>query len=117
MVNKPQLVDMLTAGMKGASAQHRAIADNIANARTPGYRRKTIQFEQALAKALESGDSPKSLVAKTIMPNTTPADDTGNNVDVEMEIGELIKNSSTYKTYLRMLSKVYRQMELAMTVQ
>lgn len=117
MVKQPQLVDMLTAGMRGASVRHGVIADNIANVRTPGYRRKTVQFEQALAKAMESGGSPKSLQAKILMPNTTPADQTGNNVDIEMEVGELIKNSSTYKTYLRMLQKVYRQMELAMTVQ
>ena len=117
MVKQAQLVDMLTAGMRGASARQRVIADNIANVRTPGYRRKTLQFEQALARALESGDAPTSLQAKILMPDTTPADQTGNNVDIEMEVGELIKNSSTYKTYLRMLSKVYRQMEIAMTVQ
>jgi len=51
------------------------------------------------------------------MPEAAPADETGNNVDLETEVGELIKNSSTYKTYLRVLNKVYRQMELAMTVQ
>ncbi len=117
MVKQPQLVDMLTAGMRGASARQRVIADNIANVRTPGYRRKTVQFEQILAKALKNGDAPTSLQAKILMLDTTPADQTGNNVDIEMEIGELIKNSSTYKTYLRMLNKVYRQMELAMTVQ
>ena len=117
MIKQPQLVDMLTAGMRGASLRQRVIADNIANAQTPGYRRKTVQFEQALARAMESGGSPTSLQAKIVMPNITPADATGNNVDLEMEVGELIKNSSTYKTYLRMLNKVYRQMELAMTVQ
>ena len=117
MVNKPQMVDMLTAGMRGASARQRAIADNIANVQTPGYRRKTVPFEQALARALASGDAPASLQTKVMMPDTTPVDDNGNNVDIEMEVGELVKNSSAYKTYLRMLSKVYRQMELAMTVQ
>ena len=107
---------MLTAGMRGASVRQRVIADNIANAQTPGYRRKTVKFEQALARALESGGLPASLQARIVMPDSTPADETGNNVELEMEVGELIKNSSTYKTYLRMLNKVYRQMELAMTV-
>ena len=32
---------------------------------------------------------------------------------MDMEIGELIKNASIYKVYLRLLSKVYQQMELA----
>ncbi len=117
MVEQAQMVDMLTAGMRGVSARQKAIADNIANVQTPGYRRKTVQFEQALARAIERGEAPASLQAKIATPNVTPVDETGNNVDIEMEVGELIKNSSTYKTYLRMLKKVYRQMEMAMTIQ
>jgi len=118
MVKQPQIIDMLTAGMRGASARQTVIADNIANAQTPGYRRRVLEFESILAKALESGDgTAQALDARIAMPDGTPADETGNNVDLEMEIGELLKNSSSYKTYLRVLNKVYRQMELAMTVQ
>ena len=118
MVKQPQIIDMLTAGMRGASARQTVIANNIANAQTPGYRRRVIEFENALAKAMESGDGiSRPLDASVIMPDVTPADETGNNVDIDTEIGDLLKNSSTYKTYVRVLSKVYRQMELAMTVQ
>jgi flagellar basal-body rod protein FlgB len=118
MVKQPQIIDMLTAGMRGASARQTVIAENIANAQTPGYRRRVLEFENVLAKALESGDvTSGALDARVVMPDSTPANETGNNVDLEMEIGELLKNSSTYKTYLRVLNKVYRQMELAMTVQ
>ncbi len=118
MVKQPQIIDMLTAGMRGASARQTVIADNIANAQTPGYRRKALDFESVLAKALESGDgASRPLDAQVVMPDATSADETGNNVDIEMEVGDLIQNSSTYKTYVRVLNKVYRQMELAMTVQ
>jgi flagellar basal body rod protein FlgB len=118
MVKQPQIIDMLTAGMRGASARQTVIAENIANSQTPGYRRRVIEFENALTKAMESGDGISGpLDARVSMPDATPADDTGNNVDLETEIGELIQNSSTYKTYVRVLNKVYRQMELAMTIQ
>jgi flagellar basal-body rod protein FlgB len=118
MVKQPQIIDMLTAGMRGASARQTVIADNIANAQTPGYRRQVLDFENVLAKALEDGEGiSRPLDARITMPEAAPADETGNNVDLETEVGELIKNSSTYKTYLRVLNKVYRQMELAMTVQ
>jgi flagellar basal-body rod protein FlgB len=118
MVKQPQIIDMLTAGMRGASARQTVIAENIANAQTPGYRRRVLDFESALAKAMDCGDGMSGpLNASVAMPDTTPADETGNNVDLETEIGELINNSSAYKTYVRVLNKVYRQMELAMTVQ
>jgi len=29
-------------------------------------------------------------------------------------VGEIVKNSAMYKTYVRMLSKLYQRMELAM---
>lgn len=118
MVKQPQIIDMLTAGMRGASARQTVLAENIANSQTPGYRRRVLEFENALANAMESGDGISGpLETRVSMPDSTPADDTGNNVDLETEIGSLIQNSSNYKTYVRVLNKVYRQMELAMAIQ
>ncbi|HWH15700.1 MAG TPA: flagellar basal body protein [Miltoncostaeaceae bacterium] len=44
---------VLTAAMRGGAARHAAIAQNLANADTPGYRRLSVSFEGALADALE----------------------------------------------------------------
>ena len=50
----------------------------------------------------------------TIVPTmNTPVDARGNDVSLDVEVGELVKNAAMTKTYLRLLNKVYRQMELA----
>ncbi len=43
----------LTAAMLGGSARQNAIAQNLANADTPGYKRLAVEFEGALAAAIE----------------------------------------------------------------
>jgi flagellar basal-body rod protein FlgB len=43
----------LTASMLGASARQQVISQNIANADTPGYKRMSVDFEGALAAAIE----------------------------------------------------------------
>ena len=42
-----------------------------------------------------------------------PVNETGNDVDVDREIGDMIENSGTYSTYMRVMTKLYRQMDLA----
>ena len=116
MSTRPDMIDLLSAGIAGASARQNVIAGNIANAQTPGFRRRTVEFENALARAVDSGDLAAAK-AHVLTPAGGTADETGNNVDIETEIGELVQNSANYKACLRILSKVYKQMELAMTVQ
>ena len=35
-------------------------------------------------------------------------------MDLDEEVGQMLKNVTVYKTYMRLLSKLYRQMEAAM---
>jgi flagellar basal-body rod protein FlgB len=116
MVNKPTSLDCLEAAMKSASLRQQAIANNIANLDTPDYRRGVVEFEQVLAKAIQSGDPVKALQerAQLTHPCNTPVDETGNDVNLDMEIADLMKNTSAQKTYLRLMAKIYNQMELAM---
>ena len=44
--------------------------------------------------------------------NTT-VDSRGNDVDLDVEVGEMIKNGARYKMYVRLLNKMYKQMEMA----
>ena len=48
-----------------------------------------------------------------LQPRNTPVDSQGNDVNLEMEVGEMIKNNAMYKTYMRLLAGVYRKMESA----
>ena len=110
------VVEYLQAGLRAVSLRQAVIANNIANANTPGYRRGVVEFEKLLSEAMESagGADPGGVRPEVIHPGTTPVNALGNDVDMEMEVGELMKNAGTHKVYLRLLSKMYRQMELAM---
>ncbi len=115
MVKQPNIINYLEAGLRAASVRRAVLANHLANTETPGYRRHDVQFEQQLAQALKSS-GPVDLDAlrpHIIQPMNTPVGPNGNDVNLHTEIGELIKNDGTYKTYLRLLAKTYRQMEIA----
>ena len=110
-------IDLIAAGIRAESLRQKAIASNIANLETPGYRRVDIKFEELLAKAMASEDAdPMSIEPEIFQPNNTPVKPNGNDVSLETEIGEMVKNTLRHKTYVRLLQKKYAQMELAMNL-
>ncbi len=109
------VIEMLQAGLRAARLRQAVIAGNIANLHTPGFRRRTVEFEALLARALKTGRPAELAEVHPVVtqPRSTPVDDEGNDVDLETELGELIKNAGAYKTYLRLLAKLYQQTDLA----
>ena len=86
----------LERSISGAAQRHEALAANIANASTPGYRRVDVDFHGALAAALRTGD--KTTVEHTTF--STQADATvgvtqadGNSIDVDNESAKLAANA------------------------
>ncbi|MBS3821177.1 MAG: flagellar basal body rod protein FlgB [Planctomycetes bacterium] len=119
MVNKPSIVDIIEAGLRANSVRQRVVANNLANVNTPGFRRTKVHFEDALAEALDStmGISKATLMdmeAELFKPYDTPVDARGNDVDLDVEIGELVKTAGRQKALLKFLKKQYEQMEAAM---
>jgi flagellar basal-body rod protein FlgB len=45
------ILNYLEAGVRAEGARQKAIASNIANINTPGYRRLNIRFEEVLGRA------------------------------------------------------------------
>ncbi|MHC4498662.1 MAG: flagellar basal body rod protein FlgB, partial [Planctomycetota bacterium] len=92
-----------------------AIASNIANLETPGYRRLGIKFEEMLTQALDSGGSVNlsEIEPEIHEPRETMIKSNGNDVNLEVEVGEMVKNSLRHKAFIRLLGKKYQQMELA----
>jgi len=113
------ILNYLEAGLNAESARQRAIANNIANMNTPGYRRSDVRFEELLAKAIESEGTiePSKLEVEFYQPKTTRLKVNGNDVALDMEVGEMVKNSLRYRTYILLLKKKYRQIEAAIRVQ
>ena len=118
MSKTTSITDFLEAGIRAENLRQKAIANNVANLQTPGYRRIDVKFQELLAKALNSpGQIDLSEIKSQLyQPRKTPVDSKGNDVALEAEIGQMVKNTLRHKTYIRLLNKKYTQIQLAMDV-
>ena len=109
---------LLVAGIKAEALRQKTIADNIANLETPGYRRGAVKFEELLAKALDSqGNVDMSEVEPVVyQPRNTPVNANGNDVNLETEVGEMVKNSLRHKTFVLLLHKKVKGLEAIIDV-
>ncbi|MHC4483159.1 MAG: flagellar basal body rod protein FlgB [Planctomycetota bacterium] len=109
------IIDLLEAGIRAEGIRQKAIANNIANLQTSGYRRFDVKFEELLAKALKSSGSVElsEIEPQIYQPKQTPVKSNGNDVNLEAEVGEMVKNTLRYKAYIRLLNRKYRKIELA----
>ncbi|MEA2405033.1 MAG: flagellar basal-body rod protein FlgB, partial [Thermoleophilaceae bacterium] len=87
---------------QGAAMRQDAIAGNIANANTPGYRRKDVDFHDALRAAFAQGadQTPQALdnvsfTTQTDSSAVMQAD--GNGVDIDTESASMAKNGLEYE--------------------
>ena len=87
----------LQAAISGASARQDALAANLANADTPGYRRVDVDFHSALTAAMSASNPSAALSGATFTPQAdrsagaTRAD--GNTVDIDSESSKLAANA------------------------
>ncbi|MEA2410128.1 MAG: flagellar basal-body rod protein FlgB [Thermoleophilaceae bacterium] len=88
----------LERAISGASLRQSVLANNLANAETPGYHRMDVNFHDALAQAMGSGDAA-TIDATTFTPQqdsqTMRAD--GNGVDIDTESATMAKNGLEYE--------------------
>lgn len=119
MINDNTILNLLESGMRAEGLRQQAIANNIANINTEGFRRSDTNFEEILNKAIEKQDEidPKQLELEFVQPENTPVNEFNNDVSLDKEAGEMIKNSVLHRTYMLVLKKKYQQMESAMRFQ
>lgn len=116
MIQDSTVINLLEAGMRAEGLRQQTIARNIANMNTEGFRRSDINFEQALEKALGQSGEPdaEKLEIETFQPLTTSINEHGNDVSLDTEVGEMVKNSIRHRAYMLVLKKKYTQMDEAM---
>lgn len=114
-VPRIDLNDLIVKGLRAAEMRQGVIANNIANVETPGFRAKRLAFEEVLRDALGSGSSSRVRdVDFELLESKSPADPLNkNNVALEDEVGALVSNTMRYKTYMRILGKRFKQLDLA----
>lgn len=96
----------LRVAVTGLSARQSAIADNIANIETPGYRARKVQFEQALTDAVEGGTSPSS-VSPSVQTSLEPTRLNGNNVNLDSETLSHVDTTMRYQLTIRAMDGKY----------
>ena len=103
------------------SKRQQALAANVANLDTPGYRAKDYTFDQALATIDLSSTSSKHIAPLEDTNNVrmyevdTKVKQNGNNVDLEREMKEITKNALQYITLVQYLNQKIRTLRAAIS--
>lgn len=129
-----QTIDLLRRGMDVAVLRRNVVADNLANAETPNFKRSVVNFEAELKRALDSTkrQPPRQFVSdprhipfyqprdyRTVQPRMvldylTTAKNNGNNVDIEEEGMLAMENQLLYQTMAQALSSQYNLVGLVL---
>lgn len=115
-------IQALAAAIKFREMRHELITSNLANAETPDYKAKVLDFEQALSNAVDAenrngmnssnekhfsvGGGGFSMLTPQIYddPNGDPGLD-GNTVDAEKEIVKMNDNEIMYEAAVQLINK------------
>lgn len=92
-----------------AAYRQRILTSNIANADTPGYRAKDIDFQRELDRAIESVGKTASYTVYE--PMTTLPNRDGNTVNIEVEMAKIAENSLMYTAGTQLLSMKLRMLK------
>lgn len=112
----------LAASLKYRQMRQELISSNIANAETPGYKAKKIDFEEALSRALDTDDQMQMKTTdgkhynvgnggfNNLQPEITEREDgivsmDGNTVDRDKELAEMAENKIMYDASVQLLNK------------
>ena len=94
---------ILETAMQAVQYKNQATLNNIANADTPNYKRKNIEFKNILKDAINSEKTTgvsqlDTVLSKVNASSTKNFSNTldGNSVDIETEMVEFYKNSIEY---------------------
>ncbi|HEY3367209.1 MAG TPA: flagellar basal body protein [Symbiobacteriaceae bacterium] len=106
------VTDALQRAMQASQLRQTVIANNIANANTPGFKRSHVEFEQLLTKALVDGKDVNTVQPAVVQETDTSLRPDGNNVDMEVEMAEMAGNQIAYATLTRQLSDHFNRMRM-----
>ena len=114
--------DALAASLSLRSVKNSVTSGNIANAETPGYKAKRVDFEDQLQRALDL-DGVGEVDTKSISrvkadvydnPEGNLTNDQ-NSVDLEKEMANLQENTILYKAAVQLMNKKLAAMRYAVT--
>lgn len=110
-------IEIATSGMRAQAARLRHVSENIANADTPGYRRKTVSFDQVMDRGKTTGKVQvgemaldRSQLPQIYDPSHPLADADGHydgsNVKLLIEVADAREAQRSYEANLKMFDQV-----------
>ena len=133
--NFGKTVAILQRGMDVASLRREVIANNIANADTPNFKRSTVNFEAQLKRALDgekTSAQPAAFVTdprhigfdqkldwQTVKPvrqldYLTQSKNNGNNVDLQEELMSAEQNQMMYSLMAQAAANEFNQLNIVL---
>ena len=109
---------VLASALDGVTTRQQVIADNIANADTPGFRATSVDFESQLKAAIDDGDFASGAPVDpgvTETPTDTPVGANGNNVDLRKETLAAMQSQYQYQILTRAVSERFNLVKTAAT--
>ena len=81
------------------STRQKLVASNVANADTPGYKTKDIDFRAEFAQQMQAQEcgGPDTTAPQTIEPDGLPVKADGNNVSLDRESRMLAENAMRFQ--------------------
>lgn len=115
---------LLYKGLDVSALRHRVISNNIANVNTPKFKRQIVTFEDQMAKVF---DGKIELVGKRLDDKHIPIEEISyrdvkptiitdrihimrndkNNVDIDVEMTDLAKNTMAYQAFASRLAAMF----------
>ncbi|HAE38652.1 MAG TPA: flagellar basal body rod protein FlgB [Candidatus Riflebacteria bacterium] len=117
-------LNLLAKGLEVSSVRHKVISNNIANVNTPLFKRQIVTFEDEMAKVFDgkidlvgkrenNGHIPIGEINYRDVGPTTIKDrihvmrNDKNNVDIDVEMSDLAKNTMTYQIHATRLAAMF----------
>lgn len=127
-------MNMLEMALNAASVRREVIADNIANADTPFFKRSDVTFESQLQRAVESEKEPEfpailtdprhiafdeKIDYRSVKPSVKVEFDSNfrndkNNLDIDKEMADATKNALQYNAFLESYSRNIKIIDMVM---
>lgn len=127
-------MQMYEMSLNAVSVRREVIADNIANADTPFFKRSEVTFESQLQRAVESEQKEEfpalmtdrkhmsfedHIDFKSVKPHVRVEYDSNyrndkNNVDIDKEMTDATKNAMQYNALVEVYSRNIRLLDMAM---
>ena len=124
-IGRYDTMTVLEKALPVIEGSHRILANNIANANTPGFAPTHVSFRESLLEALGAGEHGTALdrthprhitsgISRSALVLETDTFEPGRNdkstFNIDREMVELLKNNGRYNILSAVLTKKYQQM-------